>query len=75
MPNKQTYALLRGGPGNNRVVLVVPGQRDFNLPLTSCSTGIIHYGRLKQQSDFLYIRSTEVFKGMPIFKFNRESDT
>jgi len=55
--------------------MVVKGQQYFMLSLEACQTGIIDYSRARQQTDLVYVRSTKIRNGLPVFKFNRESET
>lgn len=73
MPRRQ-YAVLSGGPGDKRLVLVDLGSKEFLLPMEACNCGVIHYDSAKKVvvKTFTYIRTEQRLKGMPVFEFLSE---
>ncbi|TXH41852.1 MAG: hypothetical protein E6Q97_36815 [Desulfurellales bacterium] len=67
----RSYAVLIGGPGDNRLVLVERGKKEFLLPMEACNCGVIHYDQKQGKAikTFTYIRTEQRVKGMPVFEF------
>lgn len=72
--SSHSYAVLVGGPGNNRLVLVERGKKEFLLPMEACNCGVIHYDQKlgKAIKTFTYLRTEQRVKGMPVFEFLSE---
>lgn len=65
------YAVLSGGPGDKRLVLVDSGKKEFLLPMEACACGVIRYDAAKGEvvKTFTYLRTEQRLKGMPVFEY------
>lgn len=71
MPVKH-YAVLKGGPGDMRVVVVERGQSVFLLPEAVCKCGaVIDYEHELKETvrTFKYVRTSAHLKDLPVFSY------